>query len=76
MTPNQELINRISKESKDELLKVIDDTSIVNIIYYLKERSIISLAGRAATEARVNKEALKVAIAYLQDYLDILSNDI
>lgn len=72
----EEIVNRIRESSKVELSNTIEDMSIPSLIKYLKERSRIHLNGRANTETRVNKEALRLAAVYLQEYLDTMNGDI
>lgn len=71
-----EILSMYKQKCQEEFKKIVDDTSIESVKDYLEERSTISLAGRAGAETIVNKEALRLAAVYLQDYMNLMSGDI
>ena len=68
-------LDQIRKSTIDEFHQDLEgDTSISNLIRYLNEASKIGYPGRCSTCTHINKEVLRLASVYLQDYLYILEN--
>lgn len=66
-------LDQIRKSTIDEFHQDLEgDTSISNLIRYLNEVSQIGYPGKCSTRTYINKEVLRLASVYLQDYLDLL----
>lgn len=76
---NSEDVSELVKNKRQESIELLkkevpNHTNIENLIKYLTDKSEISLNGKMRTDTSVNKEALRLAAVYLQDYYDLMDH--